>query len=194
MAAVLVLAAAGAATIHAQTRPTCVALGVGTWLPRTPGPIWRGTRVLVLTAKRERDMDAVGARRGWRAVTMQPLDRSGSGPTPLREYDRAWLWLAPGADSLVLLRPAILSEGMRVAGAWTGDTVLGRASAFFDAIRGAYPRANAYGVRFRCGDASAAEAARLAVERFRRTDVPNEGLGAREDSLQQAQRRQQATE
>jgi hypothetical protein len=92
-----------------------------------------------------------------------------------------WSWRAPHPDSLELLRPAALSNGLEVHGAWTGDTLLGRAHVFSDAIWPSRdPRANAYLVRYRCGDVQLAAVASQRLELFLAVDRPDSAQNARE--------------
>jgi len=98
------------------------------------------------------------------------------------ENGRAWFWRAPLGDSLIILRPSMLSEGLEFRGLWKGDTLRGRAFAFSDNLSPQNPRANVYGVRFECRNHESAERALAAVETLRERDVPNTQLGIREDS------------
>jgi hypothetical protein len=135
--------------------------------------------------------DSLGDR--WRVAELEPLSRKDAASARNPEYERAWVWSSPRPDSLVLLRPPILSEGVEVVGVWTADTLRGRAHAFSDAIDldRRSPRANAYGVRYSCWDAQAAMRASAAVEAFRASDVPDSVLAAREDSAWVAELRAQ---
>jgi hypothetical protein len=165
----------GAGSLSAQA-PSCIALGVGAWAPGQPGPIWTTSRRIILTSDREHDIDGVGGRQGWRRA------RLGS-DKPASELERAWFWVAPTADSLVLLRPAMLSEGIEFVGRWEADTLKARAHAFSDVILPGTPRANAYGIRYACDANQSAEIALAALASLQRLDIPNPTLGAAEDSV-----------
>jgi hypothetical protein len=182
----LIAAVAGLSDARAPVReesPTCIALGVGTWTPETSLGIWRGSRLLTLTDRVEHGFDGVGSGRGWRAIDLAPPEAGGAPELLSAEYERAWLWNMPAPESLVVLRPAILSEGMSMEGAWRGDTLKGRAHAFSDAVGLRSPRANAYAVRYSCQARGADQRAMAAVEHLRLLDVADEPLAAREDSL-----------
>jgi hypothetical protein len=166
----------------------CLALGVGAWTPSLPEAIWSSSRRLSLTSVSADQLADFAGRRGWRVAQFLPDEPRAGAPSPAPAYDTPWVWLAPAFDSLLLTRPAMLSEGMEVRGTWVADTLRGRAHAFSDAIdmvNGAArsPRANAYGVRFSCKDSTAAAIAVATVERLRCTDQPDAALGAREDSV-----------
>ena len=187
----------GLAWAHAEPpyrSDTCLTVGVGIWTPEFTGAIWPRSRSMRLLDKQEPYYRPDGSLSNqWRVAELEPL--SGKKATPFHdpEYERAWVWTSPTPDSLVILRPAILSEGVEFVGAWTADTLRGRAYAFSDAIDldRASPRANAYAVRYSCLDAQAALQASAAVEALRSSDVPDSALGAREDSARVAELRAQ---
>jgi hypothetical protein len=132
--------------------PVCVAVGIGAWIPEHEGGIWPQSRALTLSRKAEHDFNGLLGRQGWRAIVLEPIGApvaSDSEDDAIPELDRAWFWVAPTADSLIIVRPAMLSEGMEVVGVWISDTLRGRASAFSDAGPVHLPRANAYGLRYR---------------------------------------------
>ena len=143
--------------------PDCLAIGFGHWAPEPPG--WapgRGDSTvywLVLTDHRsdwpkdERWYD-VRADTVGQSVEQQPGSAWFSFRAVFGQY-RA------DGDSLELLRRAALSEGFRVAGTLAARGFRGRAHAFSDLVQPpSDPRANVYGVRYRCHDAGAAALAR----------------------------------
>ena len=169
------------------TADWCVTVGVGEWLPRPAGAIWSTSRELILTNKLDPYVPNFDGRHGWRVVEFRVLHGQSKVPARSSEYDWGWVWLTPTPDSLLLVRPAMLSEGMEVRGAWTADTLRGRAHAYSDAIGmvngiAHSPRANAYGRRYACQNPAAAAEALATVEQLRLADRPDAGLTAREDS------------
>ncbi len=187
-ACVVIVAAIPPSAARTSKAMRCLALGVGTWTPSPPGDIWRSSRRLNMTSAIDSWLSTFAGRHGWRVIQFVPDEPKAEASSPAPEYDRAWLWLATTPDSLLLLRPAMLSEGMEVRGAWTGDTLRGRAHAFSDAIDivngiARSPRANAYGVRDACKESEAAAIAAAAVERLRSADQPDTALAAHEDSI-----------
>jgi hypothetical protein len=86
----------------------------------------------------------------------------------------------------------MLSEGFSIDGRWDADTLHGRAHVFSDVMGWPTPRANAYGVRFRCRDPQARAAALTAILRLQQRDEANPALGQREDSLADAAWRRRA--
>ncbi len=168
---VVLLQMASANPLGAQL-PSCLALGSGTWTPSEPEARWTRARTLVLTDSLVIDEGGTT----WRHATFADAQRRD-------EYDRAWRWAAPTADSLVILRPAILSNGMQVSGQWQGDTLKARASVFSDGARPGLPRANGYAIRFQCADSTAAANAFATLVLLRARDVPDLALGLLEDSI-----------
>ena len=181
---VLLLLSSG--TLTAQSA-SCLAVGVGAWSPRNPGPIWTGSRTITLKRGTVNDFDGIGGRKGWREVVL------GDGKSS-SEYERGWAWIAPTKDSLMLVRPAMLSEGIWFVGRWRADTLTGRAHAFSDATGPGSPRANAFGIRYQCGAAQGAADALSALAALQRSDVPDPALGAVEDSTYQVEIRQRVRE
>ncbi len=117
---------------------------------------------------------------GWREVRF--ADAHEPSADPRRDYDVAWVWLNPSPDSLLLLRPAMLSQGMIVRGTWHGDALHGRGETFADLIRFPRPRANMYAVRYRCDKNQARSAAFSTLAKLQQADVPDPALHAAEDS------------
>src|SRR5947209_7719016 len=106
---------------HGSQASSCLVLSAGAWSPDYHGAMWPRTRSITLTSQSVPNFDRVGKRTGWRAVVIEQ-GRTGRSARETPELDRAWLWTAPTPDSLVMLRPAMLSEGMSVVGVWVGDT------------------------------------------------------------------------
>lgn len=184
-----------AATVLLILSPTigfgqdCVVIGPGTWTGRQPSEFWSLPHAMRLAGELESAYVGKGldGRDGWRLAEIQ-VDR-------LRwESERGWSWVKPAQDSLVILRPAMLSEGIGFRLAGPADTLLGRAYAFSDAVSRTNPRANAYGVRYDCGNEKNKEAALAAYRLMKENDAPDAGRGAAEDSLrwEEIQRRLKA--
>ena len=176
---------ASPALLHSQvgSANTCLVVGVGVWLPPYDGAMWRRSRTITLSSQRVRLPPLLRRALWWRVDVHQELSR---GTRPQLMYaDRGWLWTAPSDDSLVLLRPAMLSEGAEISGAWIHDTLRGRAVAFSDVLDPHPPRANAFAVRYRCDDGRAAASAQRVVSKLRISDKPDSGANAREDSAEQ---------
>ncbi|HET8762316.1 MAG TPA: hypothetical protein VFM12_02810 [Gemmatimonadales bacterium] len=175
-----VLAMAGRVTsVSAQSQPTCLVLGDGQWLPPDHGPIWPGNRALQLADSPSSVPDSMLGRTGWRAVRF--TDAHERGADRRRDYDSAWGWLSPSPDSLLLLRPAMLSQGMIVRGSWNADTLRGRGVTFADLVLFPMPRANMYAVKYPCDDMRARSAAFSALAKLEQSDVPDPALNAAED-------------
>lgn len=180
------LAVAGGMTpASAQSSPNCLVLGAGQWSPPDPGPIWPANTALQLADSAAAIPDSMLGHTGWREV------RFADAPEPdadlRRDFDFAWGWLSPTPDSLLLVRPAMLSQGMTARGSWSADTLRGRGVTFADLVRFPMPRANVYAVRYRCASDRQRSAAFSALVRLQRADVPDEELNAsdnRADSIQ----------
>ncbi|HET7603108.1 MAG TPA: hypothetical protein VFK36_08840 [Gemmatimonadales bacterium] len=174
------LALAGGMTpVSAQSRPICLVLGAGQWSPPDPGSIWSGTKALQLVDSAASIPDSMLGHTGWREV------RFADAPEPdadlRRDYDFAWGWLSPTPDSLLLVRPAMLSQGMIARGAWSADTLRARGVTFADLVRFPMPRANMYAVGYPCGDARKQRAAFSALAKLQKADLPDPALNAAED-------------
>ena len=166
-------------TVSAQSKRTCLALGSGQWSPPDPGPIWPGNTALQLTDTAAAIPDSMLGHTGWREVCF--ADAQVPSADPRRDYDFAWAWLSPSPDSLLLLRPAMLSQGMNMRGTWSADTLRGRGVTFADLVRFPMPRANMYAVRYSCDSNRGRSAAFSALVRLQQADVPDPVLNAAED-------------
>ena len=157
----------------------CVAVDIGAWTRGGPGRVWPARRSFLLTEEIERGMD----HEGWRVAEPRTRWRSPRTPPPTGEFARLWAWLAPTRDSFRLRRPAALSEGIWIAGHWSGDTLSGRAWASNDVVNMQPPRANVYAVRYPCRDRTAASRADQTLSLLLAADVENPRLGELEDSV-----------
>lgn len=174
------LAMAGNVTsVAAQSMPACLVIGAGQWLPPDPGSIWPGNSALRLLDTAVSTPDSMLGRAGWREL--QFIDVHEPRPDPLRDYGFAWGWLSPSPDSLLLLRPAMLSQGVIVRGSWNADTLRGRGVTFADLVLFPMPRANMYAVKYPCDDMRARSAAFSALAKLEQSDVPDPALNAAED-------------
>lgn len=173
------------ATARAQSLPDCLVVGAGQWSPRQPGSIWGQTRSLVLLQDAAPGFDASLGHADWREVRFN--DRPDTTSAGAHEYDIGWAWVSPAPDSLLLLRPSMLSPGMIVRGGWKADKLRGRGVAFTDAVRFPAPRASIYAVRYHCRSAKSRAAAFNAVERLRKSDVSDTALNAIEDQRERIQ-------
>ena len=108
---------------------------------------------------------------------------------PIGAPPHEWSWSASTSDSLDVLVKVHWCCGFRFKGQWTNDSILARARWSTDRIGSTSARANAYGVRYECGDQTAADVAMATVESLRIADVPDLVLSAREDSVAQAEMR-----
>jgi hypothetical protein len=161
---------------------SCLVIGFGDWGPRAESPVLTKSRTITLLSELATFSNGLYFRKGWRQVVV------GDGHST-SEYDQEWLWLAPTKDSLLLLRPAIMSASIFLVGAWRVDTLVARAELGSDAgMMGATgTRANALGIRYKCKSTEGAARALTALGVFQHTDAPNPALGAVEDSIDQAQ-------
>lgn len=169
----------------ALAQGSCLVLGVGEWSTVQTESIWKGTRALVLLDERSEAHDGSHGLPTWHRVRW--LGPGAEGGRVSDEYEGGWGWAATDDDSLAILRPAMLSEGMFIRGSWNADTLTGRAHAFSDAVWYPMQRANAYAVRFDCEIPRGRADAQAAVERLRQRDRPDAAMNAHEDSLDQAE-------
>lgn len=154
----------------------CLVIGPGKWTSGEPSSFWSTPHAILLTRESESNFRGLAGRDAWSRAEIL-LEK------PIWEGQRAWLWTAPSQDSLLVLRPAILSEGVSYIGSFVADTLLGRAFAFSDVISRINPRANAYGIRYDCGNAHSAETAFAKYWEMRHGDLPDAAIGAVEDSI-----------
>ncbi len=156
----------------------CIAIGFGTWMPHRPDWLsrswWREPPHLRLLLDVEASIHgdqwfSLGfAPRGDSLLQLTPKSR------PARLADFLWVWRAPTADSLHLIRFAALSVGLSVLGRWQDDTLRGRAHGFSDVFTpNSDPRANAYAIRYRCETPGADEAASRAIQALVTADRPD---------------------
>jgi len=184
----------------AQTVPgTCLVLGFGRWLPYEPGwfpPTWARTPPpLQLTANPSpNDYYGLPASRliapspELGADTVWRLPRGGG--ADLHDWHLSYMlhgWGIPHRDSLVLFDPVVADNGLEIRGVWRGDVLYARARSSTDVISpDDDPRANAYAVRYACGDAPARHRAEARLAELLRADTPSEVLNAQEVARERA--------
>lgn len=187
MASPILVAALLAAALHTPSPAShrCLAIGFGIWsLHRVDeDDVLARSRLVELLNRTPDYTPTFYGLSGWQEALIDD-GKSAS------EYDHEWVWVAPVADSLYLLRPAIMSAGISLDGKWHHDTLRGRAESFGDAVISGAPgqRANGFGVRYRCRDRDAATRAQAAVASLRAKDVPDTARNAFEDSVEFARR------
>ena len=167
-------------------RPTdrvCLAIGFGVWSLRggVEDSVLAKSRLVQLLDRGPGNTPSFYGLSGWREALI------GDGNSP-SEYDHEWVWVAPTRDSLLLLRPAMMSAGISLRGQWHHDTLRGRAEAFGDAVFIGMPgqRANGFGVAYTCRDRGGVKRARTALARLQARDVPDTAQNSLEDSVENA--------
>jgi hypothetical protein len=161
---------------------SCMAIGFGDWGPRNEASDLTKSRTIMLLSQPASSSDGLLFRKGWRQAVVGD-GRSAS------EYDQEWIWFAPTEDSLVLLRPAIMSASIYLIGAWRADTLVARSTIGSDSgtLGAAGTRANAFGIRYQCHSVEGAARALAALTVYEDADVPNPALGVVEDSILRSQ-------
>jgi len=165
---------------------SCVAIGFGVWLPKTP---WIYDSVAWAQVRHVRLSQAHSAwpqGEPWRKALPWP----DSSPDVRLGPDLASRWLAPTPDSLLLHRGGGPTWSLTIEGTWRGDTLRARVH-YWDDVHTpgdtTEPRANAYGIRHLCSQA-AATAAVNALQPLLRADRPSPDLHRREAERERAGR------
>jgi hypothetical protein len=186
LALVLTLASVAVAASPRGKNPVCIALTFGPWDPTVAPfglPVQLYSRGLYLQLT-----DRPQPRTSYRQVVVAP-EAAGDTVWPVRGLDGKAYYvyasqLSFGWESLSDDSLRISKIGLELVGRWRADTLHARAHAFADTWNpGARQwRASAFAVRYECGSAVAANAARASAAGLASRDTVNMELNRRESA------------